>query len=211
MIKFLREYTVTLINSRKAYLTNVIKNRTKKEKQIMIGALVGFLFFFDYFVFIQPSLAILNRVIPELNTVKSDLWSLDTDKKNRELIKLRWRQTKYAIFKEEQHFISPDELSILLENISALAADSRVKITSLVPFDKKNTEVKKEKELYSSVPIEIAGLAGAHEFGAFLAKLENNSTFYRIDYVNIFANPTQTTTHRVELGIAAYQKNGQTK
>ena len=193
----MKKTLIELIDKVMSFL-NRLNPREKVMFIVMIGAAILVL---DYALFIQPAAKLFLATMPELGTVRQDLHALQEDYKNREQINKGWTITSQALIEKEKMFIAPNEIPALLENLSKLAQESGVKILTLKP-----DAAQPDAGNYQRIPIKISALAGAHEFGKFLAKLESNTTFFRVTDVKIQNSPTDTRRHSLDLSIEAYRK-----
>lgn len=182
-------------------LMNFLNSRNPREKMMFILLAGAGVLVLDTLVFIQPVAKMFMAEGPELSTVGQDLRSLQDDYKNRDQIEKSWTKAKEALLEKEKMFIAPNEVPALLENLSKLAQSSGVKILTLKP-----EAVMSDSGHYQRIPIKISGLAGAHEFGRFLAKLESSPTFFRVTDVRIQNSLADTRRHSVDLIVEAYRK-----
>ena len=182
-------------------VASFLNSRNTREKMMFIGLFGAGVLAMDYIVFIQPVAKMFVATIPELSAVKQDLHSMQDDFKNREQIEKSWAKAKESLTDKEKMFIAPNEIPALLENLSKLAQDSGVKILTLKP----ETSAP-DGSNYQKVPIKISGLAGAHEFGRFLARLEGGVTFFRVTDVKIQNTQSDIHRHSIDLSIEAYRK-----
>ena len=185
-------------------VANFLNSRTLREKQMIIVFGLVFVFFLDWFVLVQRFSAIFAEVSPKIALLKEELKSLNEDQKNKALITKKWEDAKAALGEKEKMFIAPDETPALLEDLSKLAQQSGVKITSLEPYERKSGS---SKALYMPLPLLMKASAGTHEFGAFLARLENGKTFFNVTDLRIAANPLNERKHAIELSMEAYKKD----
>lgn len=184
-----------------------LNSRNPREK-VMILALVGFLILtLDVMIFVQPLIKIVSRNLPQLSVLGAEAKTLQEDKKNKVMIHQKWEFSEVEIEDKQKTFVGPDEVPALLENLSKLANESSLKITSLKPIELPTVS---ETKSYSSVPIQISALAGTHEFGAFLGRLESGQTFFRVKDIKIAVNPMDEKRHLVELMIETYRKDAKT-
>ncbi len=180
-----------------------LNSRNPREK-VMILALAGFFIFaLDVMIFVQPLIKIVSQNLPQLSALGTESKTLQEDKKNKVVIHQKWEKAVAELETKQKAFVAADEVPALLENLSKLANESSLKITSLKPID---LPVVSESKNYSSVPIQISALAGTHEFGAFLGRLESGQTFFRVKDIKISTNPMDEKRHLVELIVETYRK-----
>ena len=186
-------------------LADFLNSRNLREKQLLIGFVIVFIFCADYFLLLQPVLHIFSEVSPKITPLKEELKSLKEDRKNKDAIQKKWEDTKKDLAEKEKFFIAPDETPALLENLSKEALRSGVKITSLEPFDQVRSG--SAKNVYTSLPIQVKAMAGTHELGTFLARLENGSTLFKVKDLKISSNPLNERKQIIELSMEAFKKD----
>ena len=186
-------------------IVHFLNSRNSREKlMIVVGAVLA-LAAIDNFLLIMPSAHSFLTTGPRLATLKRDLQTLKEDRRNEALIQKNWEETKATLAQSEKSLISANELPTLLENLSQLAQNTGVKIISLNPREElslKNTK----PAIYPIIPIDLRAVAGLHELGAFLSKLEGGQTFFRVADIKISVNPSHLTQHSVELRLETYRK-----
>ena len=187
------------------FIANFLNTRTLREKQLIIGFVIAFLFSVDYLVFVQPVVHIFSDTSPKIGALKEELKGLREDLKNKDAIRKKWEDAKKDLAEKEKYFIAPDETPALLENLSKEALQSGVKIMSLEPFDQ--AKAKSGKNIYTPLPIQVKAAAGTHELGAFLARLENGNTLFKVKELKISSNPLNERKHTIELSMEAFKKD----
>jgi Tfp pilus assembly protein PilO len=180
-----------------------LNSRTLREKQMFIGFFVIFVLTLDYFLLIHPVGLIFMESAPKLGELNKELEELRADRRDKDAIQKKWEETRNDLTQKEQAFIAPNEIPALLEGLSKEAFASGVKITSLKPLDMPRGKAEKD---YSSLPIQMSGLAGTHELGNFLARLETGKTFFRVRDMKISANPSNERKHLVELSVESLRR-----
>ena len=185
-------------------VANFLNSRTLREKQMIIVFGLCFVFFLDWFLVVQRFSAMFAEVSPKIAILKEERKSLKEDQKNKDAIKKKWEDAKHDLTEKEGMFIAPDETPALLEELSKLALQSGVKITSLEPFDRKSRD---KALLYTALPLQMKASAGTHEFGSFLARLENGKTFFKVTDLRIASNPLNERRHSIELSMEVYKKD----
>lgn len=189
-----------MMNPSMENLNRFLKSRTRNEKVLLLFFAVLFAFTLDYFVWLGPVLSMFSQTSPQLRSLKVDLQTLRDDRKNSVFIEKKWKELKGKLTEAETRFIAPSEIPWLLEQLSVMARDSGVRITSLKPV-----AAPESSGYYSRIPIRIQALAGTHEFGCFLEKLETSTTFFKIQDLRIVA-AGDDQRHAFELSLETYGK-----
>ena len=180
-----------------------LNDRNPREKKMLLIMALAVLICVDYWIVVTPILFVSQKTLPELSALQQELQTLRDDWKNRTLIDKNWNELKLKMQTFEQGLISQDEIPALLQNLSRQAKETGLKITSLKPTEH---VLARDNDSGVSIPIEVHALAGAHECGFFLERLENDKTIFNIKELRITANPDDAKRHLVEMSIEVYQK-----
>ncbi len=182
---------------------NFLNSRNPREKQmILVMGLCGILAV-DYLILIRPITSFFSQGMSKSSMIAQEVKDLETDQKNKALITKALQDAKERLAKTESRFVTSGELPVLLENLSKLASESGVRISSLQPMEAAPEESAKR---YALVPIRVQALAGTHELGGFLSRLESDAIFFHVANLKISENPAHNRKHLVELQIAVYRK-----
>lgn len=183
---------------------NFFNNRNTREKIMIIALAACLVVFLDYWLFIHPVVQVFSNTLPQLNLLESDSRSYKLDIQNREKIKESWAAAKAKLAENELQFVAPDELPALLENLSRLALNSNVKILSLKTGEPQEAG---SSGRYTRVPVRMSAVAGTHELGNFLSRLESGKTFFNVEDLKITAQQTDPKRHQAELVLEVYRRS----
>ena len=187
----------------KEAVVNFINSRAPREKKMMLILAVGIALFVDFWIFVYPGVALLGRTLPGLSTGQQELNELREDKKNHAMIEKKAKDVQEKLEGMEKRFVGVDETPVLLENLSKLALDSGIKITSLKPIEGSAVQ---NASSYSTLPIQIDAIGGAHECGQFLSSLENNQTLFRLTDMKISENSQDPRRHLLWVKLEAFRR-----
>jgi Tfp pilus assembly protein PilO len=183
---------------------NYLNSRNPREK-IMIMVLGGvFLLASDYLLIVNPMIGVFMKIMPKISVERAALIELKDDKRNSDKIGSDWIDTRAKLTDIDKRFVASDAMPQLLENLSKMASESGIRITSLKP----NESAKAETPGFARVPIRVNAAGGGHELGRFLAKLESAGTFFKITNLKITADEAEPKRHRIEIDVEAYRKTG---
>ena len=191
-LKPLMEKAIALFNARNA-----------REKVMIVLFTATFVLFVDYWIFLRPAVNVFATVMPKLVSLDGELKALREDDKNRTLIAKNWETAKTRLAEKEGRFIRHNQLPLLLGNLSKLASESGIKITSLKPVDASMGQVRKGSP-YIYTPVRMSAAAGTHEIGKFLSHLEADSIFYRVGDMRIVTDAVDIHRHSIEIVIETY-------
>jgi len=114
------------------------------------------------------------------------------------------------------HFPPEEALPSTIKTLSDLATQSGVKIQTIFPqragnpleLPKKDKPVAgapaKLPDLYTEIPIQIDAVAGFHELGTFLSRVESGAQPMQLRSLRIEATPSDIKRHDVKIVIAVY-------
>ncbi len=178
-------------------------SRTVREQKLLLLFLVCLVIVLDYFALMRPVQGVFADTLPRLSALQPELKTLREDKKNKAQLEAHWQDAKARLEEAEKNFVDSDEVSALLEELSQLAQNSGVKIMALKPIEMTSAG---EGAVYSPVPIKMSALAGTHELGRFLVKLETNRPFFRVTGMRITENPADVRRHQIDLELESFRK-----
>ena len=185
-------------------ITSSLPQITDKNRNYVLGAILLAVFLIYYFVVMQPQLSTLRVLNPEIALLKQDL-----QKAREDLQKMNLYQSQVAQLQDKVKILGDrvklkEEVHIIMEMISLMANENRVRIEQMVPaFDGQQSLLKTKEGNYFSLPIVIDARAGYHDFGRFLNNVENDSISLNVDKFSIVANPQDTMRHVIRLTLRA--------
>lgn len=177
--------------------------KTKKQMMLLVGLAslvivvlyVNFICipqFMDFFATLQKGSALKTELsqtedaVSKITTLRSDL-----DKYRNKVSDC------------EKMLPAQQEIPSLLEDLSAMAKSSNVKIVGITPMLPKEDKTQKDR-IYQEIPIVINAKSGYHELGRFIHNLENSDRFMKVADIEIKANRTTPKKHDVELLVLTY-------
>jgi Tfp pilus assembly protein PilO len=118
----------------------------------------------------------------------------------------------------QQLLPSEEELPAVIESLSDLAGQSQVKIQTIFPqrtdadgAGRKDKEKErgggaglKQPDIYKEVIIQIDALAGFHQLGTFLSRIEQAEKPMRVASLRITQDPKEMKRQRVKLLLQSY-------
>ena len=109
-----------------------------------------------------------------------------------------------------------EQLPSILEELSEIAEQAHVKIQTMVPrltFTQQDLAELLERgesslPVYTTIPVQIDAVAGYHEFGAFLSRIETGSILTEVERLRIAANPRTFHQHDITLVLNVFFASG---
>lgn len=192
-------------------LKNAVKGDTEESKKKALVLFSGTLLcvFIIYFVlFLKPGIAALAGLIPKIRLRAGEIKMVRADLPFKDRLLGKRKDQQETLAKYEKKLSKEKELPMLLEDLSKMARNSRVKILGITPLDSaarayKKGEKKKE-EVYQEVPIRISAESGYHELGIFISKLERSERYLQVSDLKIRASRASPKRHSVEFVVYAY-------
>jgi len=184
------------------------KNKTQVLITVILVSAIALFLYFNFLLLPQ-----IGRVADLLN--KTSKVSIDLRKAKADIAKIPEFKKAIDSYKEkvdsyETKLPVENEIPVLLESLSNMANNSRVKIIGITPmtvsaFQKDQKVQSKEKErIYKEIPILVSAKSGYHELGAFLNDLENSDRFMKVADIDMKANKASPKKHDAELIILTY-------
>lgn len=184
-----------------AAFNQFMESRDQKQRTMIVVALFGMLLAADYFILVRPVIHVFTKTTPELSAQKAKLKQIREDLGKKEVLESQRKTALEKVDQAEKRFIPQNELPSLLEQLSKLAQNSKVRIMSLKPSDTSDAGME-----YLRVPIQISAVGGTHEFGRFLSQLEKGAIFFKVLDVQIIGGMGEDRRHRAEILIETYTK-----
>ncbi len=181
-----------------------LNTRTPREKMLIVAFGGVLILCIDLAVWLLPVVHKFSETLPKMSAVGIELKGLKQDVQNRDAIQKRWESVSGDLEAGEKALIDSDQIPAMLEDLSKNAQRSSVKITSLKPVE---TVAASGRKHYQPVRIQMNALAGTHELGAFLSKLEAGAAFFRVVDLKISSNPSDERRHLVELLLETGRKS----
>ncbi|MBI3316099.1 MAG: type 4a pilus biogenesis protein PilO [Candidatus Omnitrophica bacterium] len=190
------------------YAKKFLRERSPREKQMVMAFLLAVFIFFDYWLLIHPVANVFQRHLSDAPALSFEIKSLKEDRTNQASIEAAHARAKNRLEETEKKFIAPHEASLFLENLSKLALDAGVKIITMRPAENPVKARSKTANPYTPFSVNVSALGGTHAIGKYLAGLESYGTFVRVTDMKIMPNAQEAKKHLVELELTAYRKEG---
>ena len=181
-----------------------LSRRSAKEKTVLLAEAGLFLLVVDLVFLVNPMIRSVVKTVPKAAQIGRELKQIKEDAKNKEAIRKEWGDLKERLAREESRFVSAAEVPALFETLSRQAFDSGVKIMAIRPTETRRGPT--AASTYAPLPIQMSALAGTHEFGAFLGRLESAGTFFKVTDLKIASNPAEERKHLVDLKMEIYKR-----
>ena len=186
-------------------MANILDDLKKNPKQaaVAIGILVLALLVVYFNLLLKPQALKIARVYAEAGKKDAELKSAEaliarTDEMKRSIEAYDKKVGRYEKTLPTEH-----GLPNLLEDLSAMANESRMRIVGIVPLPEKGGTAVKGRA-YREIPIMISASSGYHELGRFLSALENCDRFIKVADIRVQAGKVSAKRHDVDLLVLTY-------
>jgi type IV pilus assembly protein PilO len=182
-----------------------LKDRKTQQVLIVIAVSVLGAALYIYFVFV-PQIMRVTSLIGRLGKMKTELSSAKSTITGMDELKKKMKEYNEKVELYEKKLPEEQEIPSLLENLSGMAKDANITITSIMPSlqSSKADGAHKQGNIYKEIPIVITAKSGYHELGYFLSKLENADRFMKVVDIGIKANKALPKKHDIELMVCTY-------
>ena len=183
-------------------ISNEMTKVFEKYQYVVLGGILLTIFAFDYFFFMKPQLNTLNTLSPKLTILRQDITQATDNIAQIDFYRSEIGQLKEKFKKSDFKILSKEEANLILEGISRLATQNKVKIDQILPFKGPPELLLKNKEgSYYSFPIRLEAKGGYHDIGRFLDQLERDNVFKSITALTIVSNADDPTHHSIKLTV----------
>ena len=193
--------------------------REQKTLALVIG--LGLVTLWMYFSFIvSPLIREIGDLGRQVRDAREQLKVVRVSTANETTLRDQQRQLQEGVGSMQQLLPSEEELPAVIESLSDLAGQSQVKIQTIFPQrpgsdgagrkdkDKGPAGEPKQPNIYKEVMIQIDALAGFHQLGSFLSRVEQAEKPMRVAGLRITLDPKETKRQRVKLLLQSYFTTG---
>jgi type IV pilus assembly protein PilO len=189
---------------------NVDLNKLKElwkdaeSRKYLIGGVILAVCLLYLFIIILPGLTRMAGLSSDSRKVQRKL-----DKAEAKVSRIgKWKAELDVLETEHDlvasQFTAEREIAALLEEFSAIAGRSNVKILSITPLGMNDDEVTDVKQYYSSMPIMITAKSGYHQLGDFISNLENGERIINVKDLQVKFDASSPRMHQIVLRLNTY-------
>ncbi|MDP3789087.1 MAG: type 4a pilus biogenesis protein PilO, partial [Candidatus Omnitrophota bacterium] len=183
-----------------------LKKATKNEIMAFTVLICAFMIVGYFFLLFSPLTAKLSDVSRKVSKLQSDLTVADLAIGGMPKLRSEIEELKKKAIAYSNKLPKEEEFPALLEGLSAMAQNTDVKITKILPA--KDTEAqapeKSTSRIYQEQKILINAQCGYHQLGTFISELENAERFMEISDIIIESLKTTPRRHNVQLVVKTF-------
>ncbi len=193
-------------------LENVLSQVSRldeKNRYYIIGGVVVLTFLIDYFCIMSPQMKTLRTLNPKLTALQTEVATAKSDISQINQYRQDVAKFKEQLEKASRRIINKEEVNWVIESISRMASEEKVKIDQIMPIKGSETVLLKTKEeKYYSLPIMVNARAGYHDLGRFLNRIENGDVFLSVNDFSFVSSGDDTLRHviKVTFRVIIYDK-----
>lgn len=181
-------------------------NDPKKGMLISISSLLILAVLF-YNLLFKHQFSQIKKVSPQLAQLRQKVKTAEAELAKIAVYQKQFEELKAKIEACKKRLPYEKEMSGLLEHLSRTAKETGVKILAIEPVNpdaKAKQETQEKGGLFLEVPIKIDALAGYHQLGIFINRLENSERFMKVSDLTIEKGDESPKIHSTSLVISVY-------
>jgi Tfp pilus assembly protein PilO len=188
--------------------------KSKDNRVLAAFILAGLVFVWAYVAYvIQPLMASASDLDQKIRSGDTELRHIQQALAQEPKLQREQEELTEAMRSLRTVMPAEQELASIIEQVSAMATHAGVKIQTIFPqrslesfkvvagLDEKRPQ---QSKLFKEIPIQINALAGYHQLGAFLNRVEQGKQPMYLKSLRITTNPKELRRHTVEVVIIAY-------
>ncbi len=189
--------------------------KAKQDHRLYAGlGLVGVLVLWIYYTYvIAPLMASVSDLERKIHSGDTELQHIQQALAQEPKLKREQEDLSEVMRKLRAVMPAEQELASIIEQLSGMATQAGVKIQTIFPqrslesfkvvagLDDKHSE---RSKLFKEIPIQINALAGYHQLGTFLGRVEQGKQPMYLKSLRITTNPKELRRHTIEMVVIAY-------
>lgn len=197
----------------KEQIVEKFQNMDEKQRYMVFGGVLLVIFLLDYFLLMKPQLDTFFKVNSKISVLSAELKEAKENITKKSFYLSEVQKLKKRVSEANAKVKPKEDLPSILEQISLLADQNKLKIDQILPNSENQTLVLEDnKKKYYSLPIFIQARSDYHNFGRFINSIENSDIFFNIKSFTISSTESDRE-HKVILTLDAiiYEKSEETQ
>lgn len=193
-------------------LIQPVKDLVQQQTSAWLMGAMGVVILLDVVFILLPILQPLFKTSTQVSTLKKEIKEVKSDKKEEGSLRTKLDNSKAELAAQEK-VLARGDISLYLQSLSTIAKDTGVHIRSIKPIappavidDSPEAKEMKKDDFYEGAYFGISASSGYHEFGRFLAKIENNPTFIKVIRMSITGVPESPRLHDFQMTVKMIRK-----
>lgn len=187
---------------------------TQDRKSLLVAILLAAIFPWGYYAYVlMPVVRTVWRMGQEVQTLRSHMHDVEQAIVQEPQLRQQYRQLSGDVQRVLTMLPIEAELPAVIERVSDLASQTGVKIQFVSPQrPPQDSPVSSGSQpsstsrptLYKEIPIDIDAVAGFHQLGTFVSRIELGEQPMQLRALRISQNPKMPRRHLVKMTIVAY-------
>ena len=153
---------------------------------IILGVGLLLVFLLDYFLLMSPQLKTLAKINPEIKIIQEDITKARNNMQRLSQYEGQVRKYTADIERENVKVEPRDDVPLILEHISRIASEHKVKINQIMPnVIDSEIVLENDERVYYDLPIDLEAKATYHDLGRFVNAIEQGSIFLKVGELTI--------------------------
>lgn len=168
----------------------------------ILGCFLLVVFLLDYFLIMKQQMDSLNTLNPKLTLLKQEMEETKNNIQKSGVYQTQIARLKEQLKKGGYKIPAKEEMSSVLDGISRIANQNKIKIDQMIPGQGGREVLQKDGEdKYYAFPVLVEAKGGYHDIGRFIDQLEKDSIYKNVSALTVEANAQDSAHHTVKLTI----------
>lgn len=183
------------------------KLQLDNKKIAVIMLVLAAIVYLDFSFVAKLQLESIKNIDPKISKLRKDLDVLSQDLLRMQALKNKQAEMNKNLSAKIKKFISEEQVSALLRDISDLANKNNVKIEQIRP-SRESPQAKPDKTVskYTPLSINLELTCDYHRLGKFINDLENAETYIALQKLNITPKQGDYINQKATLELRVYVK-----
>jgi len=188
--------------------TSLIENIQQDKKKLLLAVLLSIsVLYIDFSFILKSQLNSSGELRKKIIKLKTNITNSTKELSMMGNLQQKQSQTKEAISSKVKKFLTDEQISSLMEEISDIAVRNNVKIMQIKP-SKEQLLKKEEKtpltEKFIPLYLTMDLICGYHNLGSFICEMENNETFISVQNMRILPDKNDYLNENISLVLKTY-------
>ena len=183
-------------------------SRADRHRIVLIGLLAILAVWVYYGYVVTPLFQAVAQVNQAVRVARDQLRESEHALTQEPQLHQQHRQMEQQVARLWDVILTEDELPVVMERLTALAGQTGVKLQLITPqrplVSATETKTPSPAPLYTEIPIQLDALAGFHQLGTFLSRVEQDEQPSQLRSLRISENPKLLRRHVVKMTLVAY-------
>ena len=187
------------------FIMDALSKLSEKNRYYILGAILIAMILVNYFLPMRWMLKRFSEINPKASTLLKNLHQAKRDIRSQEKYRMQVAQLREQMKKAGSQILSKDEIPTILEEITMLAQQSRIKVNQIMPLKEyQKLAFTNDEGKFLSLPISLNLRGGYHDIGRFLNRMEKDKIFMSVTDFEIAASGDDPIRHTVSMTVKTF-------